>query len=405
MSDCCAESALLPVEVAIHKLLELAAAAPILEVESVALADADGRVLADALVAGLDLPPWDNSAMDGYALRLADWQGEPLVVSQRILAGNVPEALLPGTCARIFTGAPLPAGADCVEMQENAEVLADARVRFTERLKLRQNVRPQGQETRVGELVLEAGTRLGPIEQGLIASLGIAQLSVRRRPRVAVLSTGDELIEPGQPLGAGQIYNSNRQLLIGWLQRLGCAVVDAGILPDDLDKTRAALAALREVDLILSTGGVSVGEADFLGAVLREEGELTLWKLAIKPGKPLTCGHFRGVPVLGLPGNPASTLVTFGLLARPYLLRRLGVVQVEPLGFAVPAGFTWPKPGKRREYLRARMENGRAVLYPNQSSGVLRSAAWADGLVEVLENSTLAEGELVRFIAFSELLG
>ena len=405
MSDCCAESALLAVEVAINKLLELAAAAPILEVESVALADADGRVLAEALVAGLDLPPWDNSAMDGYALRLADWQGEPLVVSQRILAGMAPEALLPGTCARIFTGAPLPAGADCVEMQENAEVLADARVRFTQRLKLRQNVRPQGQETRVGELVLEAGTRLGPIEQGLIASLGIAQLNVRRRPRVAVLSTGDELIEPGQPLGAGQIYNSNRQLLIGWLQRLGCTVLDAGILPDDLDKTRAALAALREVDLILSTGGVSVGEADFLGAVLREEGELTLWKLAIKPGKPLTCGHFRGVPVLGLPGNPASTLVTFGLLARPYLLRRLGVAQVEPLGFAVPAGFTWSRPGKRREYLRARMENGRAVLYPNQSSGVLRSAAWADGLVEVLENSTLSEGDAVRFMAFSELLG
>jgi molybdopterin molybdotransferase len=405
MSDCCAESALLPVEVAINKLLDLAAAAPILEVESVALADADGRVLAEALIAGLDLPPWDNSAMDGYALRLADWQGEPLLVSQRILAGMAPDALLPGTCARIFTGAPLPAGADCVEMQENAEVLADARVRFTQAIKLRQNVRPQGQETRVGELVLEAGTRLGPIEQGLIASLGIAQLSVRRRPRVAVLSTGDELIEPGQPLGAGQIYNSNRQLLIGWLQRLGFAVVDAGILPDDLDKTRSALAGLHEVDLILSTGGVSVGEADFLGAVLREEGELTLWKLAIKPGKPLTCGHFRGVPVLGLPGNPASTLVTFGLLARPYLLRRLGVMQVEPLGFAVPAGFTWSKPGKRREYLRARMESGRAVLYPNQSSGVLRSAAWADGLVEVLENSTLNEGDAVRFIAFSELLG
>jgi len=405
MSDCCAEPSLLPVEAAINKLLELAEAAPISEVEQMALADADGRVLAEALVAGLDLPPWDNSAMDGYALCLTDWQGEPLVVSQRILAGMAPDALLPGTCARIFTGAPLPAGADCVEMQENAEVLADGRVRFTQAIKLRQNVRPQGQETRSGELVLDAGTRLGPIEQGLIASLGIAQLSVRRRPRVAVLSTGDELIEPGQPLGAGQIYNSNRQLLIGWLRRLGCAVVDAGILPDDLDQTRSALAALSQVDLILSTGGVSVGEADFLGAVLREEGELTLWKLAIKPGKPLTCGHFRGVPVLGLPGNPASTLVTFGLLARPYLLRRMGVVDVEPLGFAVPAGFAWSKPGKRREYLRARMENGRAVLYPNQSSGVLRSAAWADGLVEVLENRTLLEGDSVRFIAFSELLG
>jgi molybdopterin molybdotransferase len=405
MGDCCAEPALLPVEIALQRLLALAEAAPILAVEQIKLADADGRVLAEDLLAGFDLPPWDNSAMDGYALRLADWQGEPLVVSQRILAGSVPEVLLPGTCARIFTGAPLPAGADCVEMQENAEVLADGRVRFTEVIKPRQNVRPQGQETRAGELLLQAGTRLGPIEQGLIASLGIAQLCVRRRPRVAVLSTGDELIEPGQPLGAGQIYNSNRQLLIGWLQRLGCAVVDGGILPDDLDKTRAALAALNEVDLILSTGGVSVGEADFLGAVLREEGELTLWKLAIKPGKPLTCGHFRGVPVLGLPGNPASTLVTFALLAKPYLLRRLGVQRVEPLGFNVPAGFAWSKPGKRREYLRARMQQGRAVLYPNQSSGVLRSAAWADGLVEVLENCTLEQGDSLRFIAFSELLG
>ena len=405
MSDCCAEPALLPIEAALNKLLALAASAPSLALESVALADADGRVLAEPLIASLDLPPWDNSAMDGYALCLADWQSEPLLVSQRIFAGAVPQALTPGTCARIFTGAPIPTGADCVEMQENAEVLADGRVRFTQAIKLRQNVRPQGQETRIGELLLEPGTRLGPIEQGLIASLGIAELNVHRRPRVAVLSTGDELVEPGQPLGAGQIYNSNRQLLIGWLQRLGCAVVDGGILPDDLEKTRSALAALNGVDLILSTGGVSVGEADFLGAVLREEGELTLWKLAIKPGKPLTCGHFRGVPVLGLPGNPASTLVTFAMLARPYLLRRMGVAAVEPLGFAVPAGFTWSKPGKRREYLRARMQNGRAVLYANQSSGVLRSAAWADGLVEVLENSTLAEGDNVRFIAFSELLG
>lgn len=297
----------------------------------------------------------------------------------------------------------MPAGADCVEMQENIELLSDGRVLFKQPLKPRQNVRPQGQETRAGELVLDAGTRLTPIELGLAASLGVAELGVRRRPRVAVLSTGDELVEPGQALGPGQIYNSNRQLLIGWLQRLGCAVVDAGILVDDLQLTHAALAGLQNVDLILSTGGVSVGEADFLGEALRAEGELTLWKLALKPGKPLTCGHYRGVPVIGLPGNPASTLVTFGLLARPYLLRRLGVVDVEPLGFQVSAGFAWHKPGKRREYLRARLENGRAILYPNQSSGVLRSATWADGLVEVLENSTLAEGDSVRFLPFSEL--
>ena len=396
---------LLPVEDALSRLLALAEATPIEAREIVSLGAADGRVLATDLVAGLDLPPWPNSAMDGYALRLADWQGEPLPVSQRILAGQAPEPLQPGSCARIFTGAPLPAGADTVEMQENAEILADGRVRFLEPIKVGQNVRPQGQETRAGEVVLPAGTRLGPVELGLAASLGCAVLAVRRRPRVAVVSTGDELVEPGQPLGPGQIYNSNRSLLCAWLQRLGCEVRDAGILPDDAQRTREALAALGDADLILSTGGVSVGEADHLGQVLREEGELALWKLAIKPGKPLTCGHFRGVPVLGLPGNPASTLVTFALLARPYLLRRLGVQRVAPLSVEVAAGFAWSKPGKRREYLRARLENGRAVLYPNQSSGVLRSAAWADGLVEVLEERTYAEGETLRFIPLSEVLG
>lgn len=397
--------ALMPVEDAIARLLEMAEAAPITQHERVRLADAEGRVLATDLVSTLDLPPWSNSAMDGYALRVADWRGEPLPVSQRIFAGQAPEPLAPGTCARIFTGAPVPEGADCVEMQENAEVLDDQRVRFTESLKPEQNIRPQGQETRIGDTVLAAGTRLGPIELGLVASLGLAEVNVVRRVRVAVLSTGDELIEPGQPLGPGQIYNSNRVLLCSWLKRLQCDVVDAGILPDDLAKTRAALASLHEVDLILSTGGVSVGEADFLGHALREEGELSLWKLAIKPGKPLTFGHFRGVPVIGLPGNPASTLVTFALLARAYLLRRQGVLDVTPLKFAVPAGFVWTRPGNRREYLRGRLEQGRAVPYRNQSSGVLRSAAWADGLIEVREGATVAEGDWVNFIPLSEVMG
>ncbi|WP_350579528.1 gephyrin-like molybdotransferase Glp [Pseudomonas sp. HY2-MNA-CIBAN-0224] len=396
---------LMPVEVALAQLLALAEAAPIRDSESVLLADSDGRVLADDLVASLDLPPWPNSAMDGYALNLADWTGEPLPVSQRIFAGQAPEPLTPGTCARIFTGAPVPQGADCVEMQENAQIQADERVLFTEALTVGQNIRPQGQETTVGETVLTAGTRLGPIEQGLAASLGCATLKVVRRVKVAVLSTGDELIEPGQPLGPGQIYNSNRVVLCSWLKRMGCEVVDAGILPDDLPATRQRLAELGAVDLILSTGGVSVGEADFLGIALREEGELALWKLAIKPGKPLTFGHFRGVPVIGLPGNPASTLVTFALLARPYLLRRQGVQDVAPLKFQVPAGFVWAKPGNRREYLRGRLDQGRAIIYKNQSSGVLRSAAWADGLVEVLEGSTLAEGDGVGFIPLSEVLG
>lgn len=401
----CEQPGLLAMEAALARLLALADAAPIAQQESVALADADGRVLAEPLLAALDLPPWDNSAMDGYALRLADWQGEALPVSQRIQAGAAPLPLQPGSCARIFTGAPLPAGADCVEMQENVELDEAGRVRFRQPLRLGQNVRARGQETRVGDCVLPAGTRLGPIELGLAASLGAAELSVRRRPRVAVLSTGDELVEPGQVLGPGQIYNSNRRLLSAWLQRLGCSVVDAGILPDDLELTREALGRLGDVDLILSTGGVSVGEADYLGLALREAGEMALWKLAIKPGKPLTFGHYQGVPVIGLPGNPASTLVTFGLLARPYLLRRLGVQRIEPLGFAVPAGFAWRKPGMRREYLRARLENGRALPYANQSSGVLRSAAWAEGLAEVLEGTTLEEGDSLRFIPLSEILG
>ncbi|SDR78267.1 molybdopterin molybdotransferase MoeA [Pseudomonas oryzae] len=397
-------SALLPLEQALERLLAQAAAEPLVASEMLAAASASGRVLAAPLVSGLDLPPWPNSAMDGYALRLADWQGEPLAVSQQIFAGQAPQSLAPGTCARIFTGAPLPQGADTVEMQENVEVLADGRVRFREALRVGQNVRPQGQEIRAGETLLEAGTLLGPAELGLVASIGVANVEVRRRPLVALLSTGDELVEPGRTLGAGQIYNSNRALLAAALQRLGCAVQDAGILPDDLERTRERLAALGDADLILSTGGVSVGEADCLGRVLREEGELTLWKLALKPGKPLTCGRYRGTPLIGLPGNPAASLVTFALLVRPYLLRRLGVTRLEPLRFAVPAGFAWPKAGGRREFLRARLEQGRAVLYPNQSSGVLRSAAWADGLVEVREGTTLAEGEAVNFIPLAGLI-
>ena len=397
--------ALMPVEAALQRLLDMADAAPIREHETVRLAECDGRVLAQDLISTLDLPPWPNSAMDGYALRVADWAGAPLPVSQRIFAGTAPEPLAPGTCARIFTGAPVPQGADCVEMQENASIHDDERVSFSEPLQAGQNIRAQGQETTVGELVLPAGTRLGPIEQGLAASLGRDRLDVVRRVRVAVLSTGDELIEPGLPLGPGQIYNSNRRVLCSWLTRMGCEVIDAGILPDDLEQTRTRLAGLGSVDLILSTGGVSVGEADFLGIALREEGELALWKLAIKPGKPLTVGHFRGVPVIGLPGNPASTLVTFALLARPYILRRQGVEAVEPLRFEVPVGFVWTKPGNRREYLRGRIQHGQAIIYGNQSSGVLRSAAWAEGFVEVLEGTTLETGDRVNFIPLSEVMG
>ncbi len=394
---------LLPLEDALARLLAQADSERVTDSLVLPAAEAAGHVLVAPLVAAIDLPPWPNSAMDGYALRHADWTGEPLVVSQQIFAGQAPQPLEPGTCARIFTGAPVPDGCDTVEMQENARVEVDGRIGFTQPLKFGSNIRPQGQEIRAGEVLLEAGTRIGPVEQGLIASLGLQTVSVCRPLRVALLSTGDELIEPGQPLGAGQIYNSNRPLLAGWLQRLGCAVQDAGILPDDPQLTREKLAARGAADLIHSTGGVSAGDADCLGQVLREEGELTFWKLALKPGKPLTCGRWQGIPVIGLPGNPASSLVTFGLLARPYILRRMGVVRVEPLRLPVRAGFAWPKAGTRREFLRARIEQGRAVLYPNQSPGVLRSASWADGLVELMEGQTYAEGDVLEFIPLAEL--
>lgn len=398
-------ASLLSLDEALDRLLALADDERIAEVETLSLAEAEGRVLAEDLIATVDLPPWPNSAMDGYALRLADWQGQPLPVSQKIFAGQAPEALKPGSCARIFTGAPLPQGADCVEMQENCELLDDGRVRFLQPLAAQRNIRAQGQETRVGQRVLVAGTRLGPVQLALAASLGQARLRVRRRLRVALLSTGDELVEPGLPLGPGQIYNSNRVLLGSWLRRLGCDVEDLGILVDDLETTRARLSRVQGVDLILSSGGVSVGEADFLGQVLREEGELQLWKLALKPGKPLTCGRYAGVPVIGLPGNPASSLVTFALLARPYLLRRLGVDRVKPLRLQVPAGFAWPRAGSRREYLRVRLEDGCAMPHSNQSSALLISADWADGLAEIPEQAIFAAGEPVSFIPFSELFG
>ncbi|WP_207849846.1 MULTISPECIES: gephyrin-like molybdotransferase Glp [unclassified Pseudomonas] len=398
------KAGLMPVEDALDQLLGMANEQRLADSEILPLDEARGRVLASDLVASLDLPPWPNSAMDGYALNLADLHRQPLKVSQKVYAGLAPDALLPGTCARIFTGAPLPPGATCVEMQENVEVLEDGRVRFLQPLKAGQNIRAQGQENRVGDILLRAGKRLGPFELAVAAGQGLAQLHVVRRPRVALLSTGDELVEPGLPLRPGSIYNSNRVLLGHWLKELGCEVIDAGILPDRPAQTRLKLEQLQvAADLILTTGGVSAGDADCLGQVLREDGKPLLWKLAIKPGKPLTVGHFGTVPVIGLPGNPTSALVTFGLLARPYLLRIQGVEEVMPLSFTVNAGFAWNKAGSRREYLRVRLEAGRAVLYPNQSSGVLLGATWADGLVEVPENSTLDIGDPLRFIPFSEL--
>lgn len=395
---------LLSVDAALQILLEQAQSMPRLDIEELTLDAAENRVLAEPLLAQFAMPPWPNSSMDGYAVRSKEVQaGQVLPISQKIFAGHSPEPLSEGTCARIFTGAPLPAGADAVEMQENTEVQADGSVRFLQAVPAAKFVRPKGQEAMPGDKILPAGIRLGPIELAMAASLGAARVKVRRQLRVAVVSTGDELVEPGQPLAAGQIYNSNRTLLLQSLKRLNCAVVDMGILPDDIEQTRQRLAELDHVDLLISSGGVSVGEADFLGQVLREEGELDFWKLALKPGKPFTLGRYQGVPVIGLPGNPASSLVTFLILARPYILTRMGVTDPCAQHFSVPVNFAVPVAGVRREFIRVALVDGCAEKLDKQCSGILRSATQAHGLLELPENTTCAVGDHLRFWPFSSL--
>lgn len=396
---------LLNVDAALQILLEQAQTADALAVESIRLESAENRVLAEPLLAQFAMPPWPNSSMDGYAVRSAEVRaGQALVVSQKVFAGHSPAPLAVGTCARIFTGAPMPEGADAVEMQENTEVLADGSVRFLQAVPEAKFVRPRGQEAMPGDQILPCAIRLGPIELAMAASLGCAEVKVRRKLRVAVLSTGDELVEPGQPLAAGQIYNSNRTMLIQCLRRLGCEVLDMGILPDDLEQTRQRLAQLQDVDLLISSGGVSVGEADYLGHVIREEGRLQFWKLALKPGKPFTFGAYQGTPVIGLPGNPTSSLVTFLVLARPYILKRMGVADATAQSFSVPINFASHEAGVRREFVRVWLVDGRAEKYDNQCSGILRSAAQAHGLLEIPENTTCEVGDQLRFWPFSSLL-
>ncbi len=397
---------LMPVSEALRKLLHSAAGEPPRPCDTVELGAALGRVLADPVIASADVPPWDNSAMDGYALHTRDLPraiDSGLPISQRITAGMAPDSLQPGTCARIFTGAPLPPGADCVEMQENIRE-EEGTARFSQALRPGQNVRPRGQDMAAGSVVLEAGHILRPQDLGLIASVGMARVKVCRPLRVAVLSTGNELVEPDQPLGPGQIYNSNRFLIRAALQRLGQDVIDAGILPDDAKQTHERLQQLAsEADVIITSGGVSVGEADYLGQVLRDEGQVDLWKLAIKPGKPFTLGQIADKPVLGLPGNPAASLVTFVLLVKPYLLSRMGVRRTTPLALPIAADFTWDKPGGRDEYARVRVGGGRLQLCGNQSSGMLSTASQADGLALIPAGSVVESGQLLDFYPFEGL--
>jgi molybdopterin molybdotransferase len=399
---------LLSFDEALQKLL--AAARPVAQVEEVDTVAAAGRVLARAQSSGLTVPPLDNSAMDGYAVRTADIPaaGVRLPVAQRIPAGAVGMPLAPGTTARIFTGAPLPAGADAVVMQELCEHAGEGVVQINHVPRAGEHIRRAGEDIRSGAGILAAGTRLAPQDIGLAASVGLSTLPVFRRLRVAVFFTGDELSMPGEALKPGGIYNSNRYSLRGLLAALGCEVRDLGIVRDTLEATRTALrAAAEDSDVIITSGGVSVGEEDHVKAAVQAEGALDLWKIAIKPGKPLAFGKVssRDTAFIGLPGNPVSTFVTFLVLVRPFLLASQGARVTAPRGLTMRADFDWPQPDRRREFLRVRINAGGGLdLYPNQSSGVLTSCAWADGLVDNPPAQAVARGELVRFLPFSELL-
>ncbi len=388
--------------------LLLGGARPVADHETVPTLQAAGRVLAAAQRSGMNVPPMDNSAMDGYAVRRADIAapGARLKVAQRIPAGTVGRALEPGTAARVFTGAPVPPGADAIVMQEHCAADGDM-VTINRVPAAGEWIRRIGSDIRSGDTILPAGIRLRPQETGLAASVGIASLPVFRRVRVALFFTGDELVMPGDPLPPGRIYNSNRFTLNGLAGAFGCEVSDYGIVPDNLDATRAMLRrAAAECDLIVTSGGVSVGEADFVKPAVEAEGELLMWRIAMKPGRPLAFGRIGSAAFLGLPGNPVSSFVTFLLFVRPFLLRTQGVAEVDPRPIAARADFDWPEADPRREFLRVKWNaRGGLDIYPTQDSAVLMSTAWADGLVDNPPNQAIRAGDTVRFLAYSELFG
>jgi len=397
---------LLSVDEALEVLL--AGARPVAEIEEVPTLEASGRVLARAQASAMDVPPMDNSAMDGYAVRLADVSAPDarLRVAQRIPAGAVGKPLEPGSAARIFTGAPIPPGADAIVMQEFCAVDGE-HVMVKKVPQPEQWIRRRGSDIRAGGEVLAAGIRLRPQDTGLAASVGIKSLPVRRRVRMALFFTGDELVMPGDPLPPGRIYNSNRFTLNGLAQTFDCEVRDFGIVPDSLAATRDVLRrAAAASDIIVTSGGVSVGEEDHVRPAVEAEGSLLMWKIAMKPGRPLAFGKIGDAAFIGLPGNPVSSFVTFLLFVRPFLRRTQGIAEVAPRAIDARADFDWPKPDSRREFLRVKWNpQGGLDLYPTQDSAVLTSTAWADGLVDNPPNRAIAKGERVRFLPFSELYG
>ncbi len=410
--DCCCTptiSDLKPYDEALDLLLGYAKVTT--RTEKVTLQHALGRVLAEPVTSHINVPGWNNSAMDGYALNSKDLQmpGDGLPISQRIPAGCVAEPLEAGTAARIFTGAPVPEGADAVVMQEQCDGNADHVIINTE-VKAGSNIHLVGQDIRRDQVIIEAGERLKPQHLGLAASVGVAELTVYKPLRVAVLASGDELVMPGQPLAPGKIYNSNLFTLNGLLESLGCEVVEAGMVEDTLEATKVALQqAADKADLVLASGGVSVGEEDHVKPAVEALGELNMWKIAIRPGKPVAFGHIGDTPFIGAPGYPVSLFVTFMLFARPFILKCMGLNDCLPHFLQMKAGFDWPKPDKRREFHRARLQQAddggnEVVVYPTRSSAVLSSVTWADGLVMIEENQKISCGDTVKYIPFSELL-
>ncbi len=387
---------------------------PVTDIETVALADADGRTLAADLVAPLPLPPYTNSAVDGYALASGDLPATAervFPVAGRVQAGVAGEEVARGRAVRIFTGAPMPDGADTVFMQEDVRLDPQGHVVLPPGLKPGANVRPAGEDIATGQVALKAARRLRPQDVAVIAAFGLTAIAVRRRVRVALFSTGDEVVSPGDTRGAAQLYDSNRVMLAALLKRLGCEVSDLGILRDD----RVVLAdALRQAavghDLILTSGGVSTGEEDHVKAGLESVGKLVLWRMAIKPGRPVAMGVIDGTALIGLPGNPVASFVTFVHVVHPAIAALSGTVWRKPVPMPVRAAFSYKKKIARREYVRVYLRHGddgalEAVKFPREGAGLLSSLVETDGLVELGEDVTRVQaGDIIGFLSYANLI-
>ncbi|MCG8382701.1 MAG: molybdopterin molybdotransferase MoeA [Gammaproteobacteria bacterium] len=403
-------SGLNPIDVSLNYLLSQVTA--LTAYEEVNLPAALKRILAAPVTSTVNIPPWDNSAMDGYAIATQDLtlKGETrLPVSQHIPAGHVGLPLASGTAARIFTGAPIPKGVDAVVIQEQCQREGEL-VRFSVNVQPGDNIRRLGEAVKQGQEVLSKGLFVQPQHVGMAASVGVRTLSVVRRPKVAIFSTGDELVQPGQVLGEGAIYDSNRPTLEALLEAAGCEVLDFGHAVDDVDTITDLLGRASQVaDLIISSGGVSVGEEDHVKPAVEKLGTLLLWKIAIKPGKPLAYGTVKGTPFFGVPGNPVALFVTFAVFIRPYILKMLSAQCIATPSYPLPLGFAWKNKGQRQEFVRVQCvtnADGKRYLmnYPNQSSGVLTSVVWADGLAVIPKDSVLSEGDTAEYWPFSALL-